>query len=153
MTDTKSTDGLASGTIEIECNIPVLALALCAIKKESVSGSAAANSLNLPEGDYVFEYDYPLEHGITRTHRLFPGSTGIGLLQRAARDYMNIYLDELESTKIPVKEVQNLGALELNNRNKTDGFHGIWGHVIDDLIFEHLLINVDQKVISFHMGS
>lgn len=108
----------------------------------------------LNAGEYTVKYDYPLSHEVVKKHTLRPEHTLMDLLKLSSADYVQIYLEEAESTKIKPKPSQQLASgMVLDNRNRTNGVHGIWGHVIDDLVFERIYIDTTNKTIEYFIGS
>lgn len=108
-------------------------------------------------GDYIFLYDYPLSHPVDFTHNLPLSTTAEDILSLGVEDYRRIYAEEEASSKVEAVDKQHIKVgervLTLANRNRTNGQHGIWGHVIDDLYFERIFIDTDQRVVSFFIGS
>lgn len=73
------------------------------------------------------------------------------LLWQLAQAYKEIYSDEDKSIK-NFKVTQKDQRTGLINRNKTDGYYGIWAHDISDLYFEGLAI-YKNGVIDVGIGS
>lgn len=103
--------------------------------------------LDLPAGDYTFHYDYPLSREAEFKHVLTERTTVIDILLLGAADYRTIYAEETDTEGIP----GNIPGML--NRAPTNGKYGIWGHVLSDLYFEAIHINVNTKSINFGIGS
>jgi hypothetical protein len=81
-------------------------------------------------------------------------TTTLELLKFGKEDYTKIYTEEDATAPVPAQDSQKLaGGLTLMNRTRTKGKHGIWGHVLNDLWFEGIHINLDTKTVTFDMGS
>lgn len=104
--------------------------------------------LELPPGPYIFEYSYPMSRGATKLHHLDGEVTAFDILDFAAQDYKLIYLEEDRVVGKPTDMIP--GML---NRDRSNGPYGIWGHVIQDLWFERINIDVENKNINFNIGS
>lgn len=108
-------------------------------------------------GDYTFVYRYPLSQPAEFKHTLPPQMGLEEFLVLAKEDYQRIYKEEDETTTVPAKNSQtvNIGGktLELMNRTRTTGKHGIWGHVIGDLYFERVYVDIDNRIVHFDIGS
>lgn len=94
----------------------------------------------------VITVDYPLENPAEVTVAVpAKGLTRRELYLAIATAYQQTYAEEEETTSVPVETVAEraerlgLGGVHLINRAPTDGKHGIWGHVLDDLV----LVSVD----------
>lgn len=74
-------------------------------------------------------YDYPLTNPVIRTHTIRGGFTRKDLAEIVANDYQVIYDEETNSISHTPPPIRGL-----INRPRTNGVHGIWGHVIDDLV-------------------
>jgi hypothetical protein len=72
------------------------------------------------------------------------------LLWDLAQGYKRIYDEEDATCKTEVVPVGERCGLQ--NRNKTDGIHGIWGHDIEDLYFEKIEL-LEHGGIGLCMGS
>lgn len=83
--------------------------------------------LELAAGTYTFKYDYPLSNVATFTHKLKKKTTVANLLSIGRKDYERIYREEDK--------------------------YGIWGHDIEDLVFEEVEIDEKKKTIYFEIGS
>jgi len=99
-------------------------------------------------GKYTFEYDYPLSHTAKFRHDLTEEMDAKELLALGHADYVCIYQEEDHS--VGHKTGMIPGML---NRQQSNGSHGIWGHVIEDLVFEAIHIDRKKKTITFGMGS
>ena len=72
------------------------------------------------------------------------------LLLKIAQTYRIIYDEEEKSSTVDVLPEDE--RVPLLNRNSTDGKYGVWGHDIDDLVFESVEI-YDNGVIEINIGS
>lgn len=99
-------------------------------------------ALGLPEGDYSFEYAYPLTNKTTFTHTLNSTTTKFDLLRLIRQDYEEIYRVEGEDPG---------HAPGMYNRARSHGCYGIWGHDIGDLLCDG--ITITDKRVSLLMGS
>lgn len=70
------------------------------------------------------------------------------LLWLISKVYRDIYDEEDKSTEIDPKAKNKIVC----NRITTNGTHGIWGHIIEDLWFESVTIHEDGN-ITFGIGS
>jgi hypothetical protein len=78
-------------------------------------------------------FDYPLSHPVLRQ---FDGKKPwrlCDLIDSIAQGYVKIYDEEDETRTLPASAP--LDSI-LVNRPKTDGKHGIWGHILNDLFIE-----------------
>lgn len=96
-------------------------------------------------GEFTFEYTYPLSQDATFVHVLDKDTTAMDILILGRSDYEQIYREEEQDAGDP----GNIPGML--NRASSNGRHGIWGHVIDDLYFEG--INITDNKVSFSMGS
>lgn len=133
--------------INLDCNLSVVGYLNNKEKPNEYTTFPKAGKLDLPEGDYVFEYDYPLSTTAKFKRKLGPKHTARNILRFAARDYKKIY--DIEDGK-----AGDPGYIKgMLNRNSSSGPFGIWGHYMGDLFFEGIYIDTDKKVICFGMGS
>ena len=136
---------------QINCMVKVLA----ALDIERLHAPELTTAMGLSSGSYTVTYSYPLSNKVRKQHDLTEKTTVAQLLHLAAKDYKTIYDEEDASlTTTQVVDVQKLpsGAV-LHNRNRTDGVHGIWGHVFNDLWFEGITIDGHSKTVVFQIGS
>lgn len=113
---------------------------------EDDDNSRFTDPLHIPAGEYTFTYDYPLENEVEFKHRLTEATSILDILELAAKDYQQIYDEEDESESAdPTPD----GALL--NRGESHGKHGIWGHGIEDLVFEG--VYVKNFAVTFDIGS
>ncbi len=77
----------------------------------------------IKEGEYTFRYDYPLNEVVEVTHNLTEDDDISQVLQIAAMDYASIPDDNW------------------------------WGHIIEDLYFERVTVDLEKKTVSFTIGS
>lgn len=99
------------------------------------------------EGDFMFQYTYPLSHAAHFRHTLTPDMTGEDLLAIGRSDYEHIYQAEDEA-------VGNPGHIPgMLNRARSAGPYGIWGHDFSDLYFEGVEIDTSDRLIKIEMGS
>lgn len=105
-------------------------------------------------GVYKFVYDYPLDNPVEFEHAFDAKTTTTDLLNFGKTDYEKIYAEEDATAPVPAQDSQKLaGGLTLMNRTRTKGKYGIWGHVLNDLFFEAIIIDLDNKKVTFHIGS
>jgi cytidylate kinase len=74
--------------------------------------------------------------------------TRFDVLELASADYKRIYREEDADVGEPTKHIP--GML---NREESKGRYGIWGHDIDDLVFEEVRIDTEKKTVRFGIGS
>jgi hypothetical protein len=94
-------------------------------------------------------FDYPLTHSVILQ---FNGKTPwrlSDLLDSIAEGYVKIYDEEDETRTLPAQAP--LDSI-LVNRPKTDGKHGIWGHILNDLFIEGVCKGSDD-VWTLEIGS
>lgn len=103
-------------------------------------------ALHLPAGEYTFTYDYPLENEVELKHHLTEATSMLDILELAAQDYKRIYDEEDETAS-----ADSTPSGTLINRGESHGKHGIWGHVIEDLVFEN--VHVKNFKVEFDIGS
>ncbi len=63
-----------------------------------------------------------------------------------AKTYDNIYQEE-DETIIDIKEIPKKDRKGLMNRNETDGRYGIWGHDLEDLVLESIVIYKNGNIV------
>jgi hypothetical protein len=86
-----------------------------------------------PAEEIAISFDYPLSTPVTRRFVHKGGFTVADFAHAVADGYQAIYAEE-EANRTP-------GSLQhplLYSRATTDGVHGIWGHVIEDLVIESI---------------
>lgn len=110
------------------------------------NSSRLTDALHVPAGEYTFTYDYPLEHEVEFKHHLTEGTSILDVLELAAKDYRQIY-DEEDKTA----SADSTPSGALLNRRESHGKHGIWGHGIEDLVFETVYIK--NFNVTFDIGS
>lgn len=108
--------------------------------------SRLTGALHVPAGVYTFTYDYPLENEVELKHHLTEATSILDILELAAKDYQQIYDEEDETASA---DPTPSGALL--NRRESHGKHGIWGHGIEDLVFE--TVYVKNFNVTFDIGS
>ena len=69
------------------------------------------------------------------------------LIDAVVKGYLEIYDEEDETRTLPAID---MGAM-LVNRPQTNGKHGIWGHILNDLYIEKMY--KEDDVWHLHMGS
>lgn len=104
-------------------------------------------------GEYTFLYDYPLENEARFIETLPVDATYLDLMRLGLKHYRAIYAEEEATTPVLAQDSQQIGSLTLMNRTRTKGKYGIWGHVLNDLFFEGICIDMKQRVITFNIGS
>jgi len=106
------------------------------------------------EGNYKFVYEYPLDNPVETEHPFTAATTVMDLLRFGQADYEKIYAEEDATAPVAAQDSQKLAnGLTLMNRTTTKGKHGIWGHVLNDLWFEGIHIDLDTKTVTFDIGS
>ena len=103
-------------------------------------------ALHLPAGEYTFTYDYPLEDEAEFKHHLTERTSILDILELGAQDYKAIYDEEGQTASA---DPTPSGALL--NRGDSHGKYGIWGHDIEDLVFEG--VRVKNFKVEFDIGS
>lgn len=92
-------------------------------------------------------FSYPLSHVVEETHERAGGFRRVDVLRIVGEGYARIYKEEAETmtnvTKSPLRD----------NRGVSNGKHGIYGHVIDDLVLETLSYNKREGVLELGIGS
>lgn len=131
--------------IPINCNVRVSDV-VRGMKVDECDEVPSDSPLGL-EGEYTFEYDYPLTQTARVKREIKPEISGFDLLLLGRSDYERIYQEEDDAVG-PTPMIPGMF-----NRQRSSGPHGIWGHVIDDLFFEMIQIDTRNKIISFGMGS
>ncbi len=104
--------------------------------------------IGLPPGEFTFAYDYPLSKEVRFKHELGADASIIDILMEARADYLAIYSIEDAFTGEAVGMIP--GTF---NRAQSDGPYGIWGHVMSDLYFEGVDIDMVARRITFSIGS
>jgi len=132
--------------IHISCNTHASSFTKGGDRQEYDDVEKLAPAVGL-DGEYTFNYDYPLSRIASFKHILTPDMTGEDLLVLGREDYERIYKEEHEADCDPGH------APGMLNRQRSQGPYGIWGHDICDLYFEGIDINPDSKTIEFSMGS
>lgn len=76
------------------------------------------------------------------------------LAKQICDEYRRIYKEEDETTSnSPARICDENPDSTLINRNRTSGKYGIWGHSIDDLVIEGIVVNPTQKFATLYIGS
>ena len=100
-----------------------------------------------------YRIEYPL-HNPVEVEEVQENGWSLGsICMSIANQYRKIYNEEDETTEVPAGDMLDIGLL---NRNQTNGRHGIWGHVIEDLCIEILEITEqtpEYTRIKLYMGS
>lgn len=104
------------------------------------------DALHLPASEYIFKYDYPLTTEARFPHKLTEKTSILDILELAAADYKAIYDAEDDSASPDHKP-----SGTLLNRGTSNGDYGIWGHVIEDLVF--VTVMVEGNEVSFNVDS
>jgi hypothetical protein len=99
----------------------------CSVRVVDMLEAPSADPLSLKKGEYTFVYRYPLHTTALFRHALDESTSPIDILVHGATDYRDIY--------------------------KHPDVHEIWGHDIDDLFFEGIVIDDFAMTIEFEMGS
>lgn len=95
---------------------------------------------------YTFKIDYPLTNPYV-VKLAFPfGCTRREMVNYIVNVYRTIYKIEKNTTTKPVRNIPGMF-----NRDTTDGYYGIWGHHIQDLMLHSLYI--DRKRITVGVSS
>ncbi len=93
--------------------------------------SAADGRLLDDRSKIEVEFSYPLHKSVRRTLTNAPGFTRVDFALAVAHEYEKIYEEE-DTSRTTSPEPQGI----LLNRSRTDGIHGIWGHVLSDIVLE-----------------
>jgi hypothetical protein len=128
--------------MNINCNIHVCSF-LANKPKAEYDEYPKSGPLGLREGEYEFQYDYPLDTVAKFKRKLNAKHSARNILRFAARDYKKIY----DAEDDPGYRGKSF------NRGMSAGPYGIWGHYMGDLYFEGIHIDENKKVIKFGMGS
>jgi hypothetical protein len=104
--------------------------------------------IGIPSGEFTFIYDYPLSTEAKFKHELGLYTSIIDILLEARADYRAIYAIEDAATGVAVGTIAGMV-----NRAQSSGPFGVWGHVISDLYFEGVDIDLVTRRITFSMGS
>ena len=78
------------------------------------------------------------------------GFTLKDVVENVSNIYKKIYKEELETTT-EVEPKSNKGVNVLN-RSRTNGKYGIWGHDIEDLVLESVLVYTKNDLVSIELG-
>jgi hypothetical protein len=131
----------------LECYIPVTKIQPGLTEAPRHCELPSPSALNL-SGAYTFNYDYPLSRTVNFQHELIRQMTGLDLLVLGRVDYEQIYREEADSSSVSASRIP--GML---NRETTDGKYGIWGHEIENLVFEGIEVDEGKREITFVIGS
>lgn len=132
--------------MEIKCNTHAASF-VKGTKPSAYDDVAALKHKLMLEGEYTFDYDYPLSNKASFKHTITPDMTGEDLLVIARADYERIYREEEGDDGDP-------GHIPgMFNRARSCGRYGIWGHDFSDLYFEGISINTITKQVELNMGS
>ena len=89
-----------------------------------------------PNETFVLTIDYPLSReALVEIETGEKGLGSLGLLGRIAKAYKKIYEEEDGTSEISI------------------GKYGIWGHDIEDLYIEYVIVDFEKKTIKLRMGS
>ena len=102
----------------------------------------------IPNTTISIFFEYPLSHPATFEYSSETGFTRRKILECVYQGYKKIYDEENETG---VKESKDKVPIE--NRPRSNGKYGIWGHYIDQLFIEHLEFNVKTSLLKLGMGS
>jgi hypothetical protein len=112
-----------------------------------------ADKIVLNEKSVLLMIDYPLENAveINISANSDQGFTRSDLIRTISQEYLRIYAEEEESTKIEVQPMEERGTLI--NRNETNGKYGICCHDIDDLDLSRINVSIldDGRTILYLM--
>ena len=93
---------------------------------------------NHTEEEFTIYLDYPLSVTVSV---IVPADSYKDLGKKICDIYKEIYREEVSSSKMTESLMDGT-----YNRNRTNGIYGIWGHCIDDLIIENVLVYKGNKV-------
>lgn len=133
---------------QIDCAIPVVMVPKGKSTKAVDPWELPSNAPLGLKGTFTFTYNYPLSREVRIERKLPRETSALDLLRFGREDYERIYREEDEDVGSKTGNVP--GML---NRARSDGRHGIWGHSINDLIFECILMDTSKREISFGVGS
>ena len=101
--------------------------------------------------------DYPVTHEKRVLLRAAnsKGFTRVELVRKIANAYQNMYVEEANTSTLPIESIQarSNGECMLLNRATTDGKYGIWGHDLHDLMLHTVYYNKQDNTISVHVDS
>jgi len=101
----------------------------------------------------VVTIDYPLSNAaVIEMEANGPGFSRGQLVKAISDAYKRIYKEEEETTTLPVETIaqRSGGASRLINRAETDGIHGIWGHVLGDLVLSSIDLSAVENGTAFY---
>lgn len=113
---------------------------------------ASHESMNLPEGEYVFWYTYRLDFPLVKkVHKVSPQDSPFDILKIAAIDFEDIFglVDPLKGTS---SVHPSMCPGEMHMTNYGDLFGGAHA-IISTPWFEGIDIDTDKRSISFSMGT
>lgn len=92
-------------------------------------------------------FDYPMSHVVEEAHEKQGGFTRKEVLRIVGEGYKKIYDDE-------AKTMTSIGESPFrDNRGRSDGDHGIYGHVIGDLWLEGFSFDKKTGILRLCIGS
>jgi hypothetical protein len=97
-------------------------------------------------GEFAFVYSYPLVNEVRFRRQMEPGMSAFDLMLLGAEDYRRMYREE-EVAGSPGR------VPGMYNRAPTEGPYGIYGHDLRDLGFEMIEVDVENRTVSFAVGS
>ena len=116
---------------------------------EPIGSFSQPNEIVIPDTTITVRINYPLRTAVTESFSQEGGFSRKALVHAIRAMYERIYAEEDKSTAIPVGTV----SANVMNRNTTDGVHGIWGHVLEDLWLEGIQYHPSQKLVTLSIRS
>merc|ERR1719186_2534076 len=92
---------------------------------------------------FVFELESPRGKGFTRGE----------LVTAIAGKYQGIYMEEEETSDLPVETMAERYGGSLLNRAETEGKYGIWGHELGDLVLGEVTFKPEKNLYYLSISS
>jgi len=108
-----------------------------------------AKKIVIEKPKITIQFIYPLKNPVAFDYESPQGFSRRKILECIHDGYSKIYDDEEKTGKIEPRPE----GYPIDNRPRSDGKYGIWGHYINQLFIEHLTFDVQSGILHLDMGS